>query len=111
MTFWTWVSSAPCCIATIIENSSSQRFAFRFRVSCSRAESEPIPLIIGFGFQLVLLTRRRFGRDLFPLDLAHNVNQAFVDLEQEAVRQGPAVRAAHVGEDGFLALGLVDRDI
>ena len=51
----------------------------------------------------------RFGRDLFLLNLAHDVHNAFVNTEEIAIGQRPRIDSANIVEYCALAIWLVDR--
>src|SRR5262249_55865592 len=66
--------------------------------------------IVYFSLKLRWSFDLAFGRghDLCLLNVAHHVNDPFIDVAQLVVRQGALVGPAHVLKDGFLPIRLVD---
>src|SRR5580693_1088796 len=108
---WICSSVADSCIATIIGKRWPSVVGRQSWFSNDQRLTTKCPSVIHLCIQFCIagtLGTSRFWRDLFLLNLAHDIHNALVDAQQIAIRQRPRIHSPHVVEHGPLTIRLVD---
>src|SRR6266852_2909681 len=114
-TCWICSSLADSCMATIMVVVSRQSLVVNRKPPLSvwlttNDQRLTASSIIHLRVQL-RITRALccwLGSDLFLLNLAHDIHDAFVNAQQVTIRQRALIHLAHIAEYGLLTIRLVD---
>src|SRR5581483_2346946 len=107
---WICSSVADSCIATIIRNATSCWLLTSWLMHTGKldaASQEPSVIHLGIQFGFVFQTRG-FRSNFVPLNLPHNIHDAFIDVQKIVIGQGTTIDTAHVVKNRLLPVWLVD---